>query len=115
IDDSTRECLRCFLREVMTDAALDWPVLILAGEFSCVRAAFGMWCVVCVAFKGNGWNRDGRTRRELRFKGVVPRFPWRGPDSPSIVVNDDVDVIWIVQRGGGEIERGLVEVPFWRS
>src|SRR5690606_8120986 len=96
IEDGICECLRCFLWEVMTDAALDRPVLILAGEFPCVRGAFGMWCAVCVAFEGNGWNRDGRTRRELRFKGVVPRFAGRRPDSPSIVMDDDVDVIWIV-------------------
>jgi hypothetical protein len=47
----------------------------------------------------------------LLFEIVVATLAWRLAESPSVVVDDDVDVIAVVERCCAPVERLVVEVP----
>src|SRR4029453_5565610 len=50
VDDGLRECLRSFLRQVVSDAARDVPVLVSAREFLGVGAGLRVWGAIGVTF-----------------------------------------------------------------
>jgi hypothetical protein len=41
----------------------------------------------------------------------VARFPFGQPEPPSVVVDHDIDMIFIVEGRGYALERRVVEVP----
>ena len=69
-DDRCRKGLRGFLRQVVTDAAIQQPVRVLAGELLSIQTGIRVWRTVGVAFKRDGGHGDRRTRRKLLFRIV---------------------------------------------
>ena len=74
-----------------------------------------MWCAVSVTFKGDGGHGDDRTLGEPLFQIVVFRLTFSQAQPPTVIMDDDTDMVRVVERGRAAIERGVVEVPFWRS
>src|ERR1700722_13605629 len=70
---------------------------------------------VGVAFHRNGWNADGRALRKSIFEIGVFRLALDQAQSPTVVVNYDGDMIGVVERRGGTIKRGIIEIPLRRS
>src|SRR3954467_15748408 len=95
IDDSFGKGLRSLLRQIVPDAALDEPVLILAREFLGVRAGLRVWCAVGITFKCDGRDRDNRECGQPRFQVVVFRLALSQAEPPTVIVNHDRDVIRI--------------------
>src|SRR4029077_8202674 len=83
VDDRLGECLRRFLWQVVSDAALDQPVLILAGEFLRIRRGLRMGCAVRIAFEGDRGDSDDRKRGKPRFELVVFPLAVRQTKSPA--------------------------------
>src|SRR4029450_11110395 len=75
----------------------------------------GVWCAVGVTFKGDGGHGDDRALGEPLFQIVVFRLTVGQAQPPTVIVDDDTDMVRVVERGRAAIERGVVEVPFWRS
>src|SRR5262249_53353264 len=101
--------LRGLLRQVVTDAALDRPVLIFAGELLGVSARGRVRRTVGVALHGDGRHADGGRGRETLFQLVVFSFALGQALPPAVIVDHDVDVIRIVEGCRGTVERGVVE------
>src|SRR6266567_1604461 len=94
--DSVGEGLRCFLWQVMPDTARDGPVRICAGEFVGIRTGVRVWCAIGIALERHGWDRDHWTRGKLVLQIVILRVAVSQRKSPAIVMDHDVDMIWIV-------------------
>jgi hypothetical protein len=60
VDDGLSEGLRSLLRQIVPDAALDDPVLIVAREFLGIGTGIRVWCTIGITFKGNGRHGDDR-------------------------------------------------------
>ena len=116
VDYGLRKRVRGFLRKIVADAPGDDPVRIFAGKFLaiCCRVS-RMGSPICVSFKRDRGHGDGRKLGELLFVIVILRFTVCQSDPPTIVMNDDGDVIRIIEGYSGAIKCGLVEVPFGRS
>src|ERR1700686_2712017 len=114
IDHRLRECLRCFLRQIVSDAALDQAVLILTREFFRVRRGLRMWRAVRVTFEGDRRDADGRKLRKASFEVVVFPLAIRETESPAIVVDDDCNMIGVIKGRRAGIEGGVSEFPRWR-
>src|SRR5260221_11715342 len=95
VDDGLDECLRSFLRHVVTDAVQD-PVRMLAGEFALVAFAV-LGRTVEVAGEGDGRNGDGRTLEELLLHLFILRLASGQTLPPAIVVDPDVLDMRIVE------------------
>ena len=80
----------------MTDAAADDPVLVFARELLRIRVRLRMRRAVGVALQRNRGHTDDWCLREAGFESVVARFTLRQPEPPAVIMNDDIDVIWIV-------------------
>ena len=107
--------MRSLLRQIVPDAAGKGPVRIFAGEFPGVRTGLRVRRSVGVAFEGDGGYADDRTLREPLFQIVVLRFAFGQSEPEPIIVDDDGDVVRVVERSRGAIERGVVEVPLRRG
>src|SRR2546425_3114494 len=114
IDHRLRECLRRFLRQIVSDAALDQAVLILAREFFRVRRGLRMWRTVRVTFEGDRRDADGRKLSEPCFEVVVFALALCQAESPAIVVDDDRNMIGVIKRRRAAIEGGVIEIPLRR-
>src|ERR1022692_795463 len=113
VDDGLRECLRSFLRQIVPDTTLDEPVFIFAREFLAIRTIVRiMWCTVGITLKGNGGHGDDRTCGNSLFKIVILRLAIGQAEPPSVIVDHDADVIWVVERCSGAIECRITEIPF---
>ena len=110
-----RKGLRRLLRQVVTDAARDGPVLVFAGEFLGVRTGLRVRCAIGVAFECDGRHCDDRRLRKPLFQIVVFRLTLREAEPPAVIMDDDCNVIRVVERCGATIEGGIVEIPFGRS
>src|SRR3984893_9741048 len=80
VDDGLSEGPRGFLRQIVTNAAFDQPVLVLAGEFVAIRRRHRMRRTVGVAFKGDRGHGDDRSRAQLRFQIIVSLIAGRQAD-----------------------------------
>src|SRR2546430_1782429 len=98
----------------MPDAALDDPVRISAREFLGIGTGVRVWCTIGIAFKSNSGHGDVRTFGEPLFQIVIFRLAFSQSEPPAIIMDHDADMIRIVEGRCAAIERGIVEVPFWR-
>src|SRR5437868_1948179 len=114
-DDRFGKSLRGFLREVVTNATRDGPVLVSARKFLRVGTGLRMWCAIGITFKRNGRHRDDGTLGKPLFQVVVFRLTFCLAESPAIVVDHDGDMIGVVKGGCGTVKRGIIEGPFRRS
>src|SRR5262249_34458444 len=46
---------------------------------------------------------------------VIFRLAFSQAEAPAVVMDDDVDVIWVVEGGCAALKRAIVEVPLRRS
>ncbi len=107
VRDCVDERPGCFLGQVVSDAAGNGPVGVLAREIAGIRAGLWVRCPVGVTLEGDGRHRNHWSRSELFLQIVVRGFAGRQPEPPPVVADDDVDVVGIVERTGGAAE-GLV-------
>ena len=73
-----------------------------------------MWSAVRIALHRDGGHTDDRAQGELLLEIVIFRFALGEAQPPAVVVDHDVDMIRVVERPGGAIEGGIVEVPLRR-
>ena len=114
-DDSFGEGLRSFLRQIVSDAAVDRPVLVLAGEFPDVGARIRMWRAVGITLKRDGWHGDDGKLGKLLFEIVMLRLAFGQAEPPAIVVDHDRDMIGIFEGRSAAVKGGVVEVPSRRG
>src|SRR5215204_6990227 len=93
LNDGIRESLRGFLRQIVPYAALDGPVGVSAREF--LRIGAGVWvgCAVSVAFQCDRRDCDDRGPGEPPFQIVILRLAFSQAEPPTVIVDDDADVI----------------------
>ena len=97
VDYRLRESLWRFLRQVVTDTALDCPVLILAREFSGIGAGVRMWRAIDITLEGDGGYADYRRLSQPRFEIVIGRLALSQSEAPAIVVDDNRNVIRVIE------------------
>ncbi len=115
LDDGLGEGLGGFLRQVVPDTTRDEPVRVLAGELLGVGSGIRVWCAIRVTLEGDGGHGDDRSLGKPPFEVLILWLTFCQAKPPSVVVDDDIDVVRIVERLRGAVERGLVEVPARRS
>jgi hypothetical protein len=98
----------------VSDAPRDRSVRVFAQELVCVCAWIRVRCAVGVAFECNRWNRNRRALGQAAFKIVISHLAFSQTEAPAVIVDDDVDMVRIVERRRGTLERGVVEVPLRR-
>src|SRR5205085_3937968 len=69
---------------------------------------------ICVAFHRDRRHTYGRRRSDDLVEMRVPRFALSKGYPPTVVVNDDCDVIRILEGPRGPIEGLIVEFPLRR-
>src|SRR5262249_26728875 len=114
VDDSLGKGVRCFLRQIVPDAALDRSVSVFAGEFLGIGARVRVRRAVGVTLKGNGGYGDDRACGKALLQIVKLRLAFSQPKPPAIVVHDDSHMIRIVEGRRAAIESGVIEGPLWR-
>ena len=95
----------------MPDATVDRPVRISAGEFVGVGARLRMRRTVGVALEGDRGYGDGRSLGEPILQRGVLGFALGQPQTPPVVVDDDVDMIRVLKRRRAAIKGGVVKAP----
>jgi hypothetical protein len=73
------------MRQVVSDAARDHPVLVLARELAGIRARVGVWGSVGIPLERDRRDLDRGRRRQSPLQLVVPRLPLsqaQPPDEP---------------------------------
>src|SRR5260370_34033061 len=70
---------------------------------------------MAISLKSNAGSCDVRTFSEPLFQLVIFRLAFSQSEPPAIIMDHDADMIRIVEGRCAAIERGIVEVPFWRS
>ena len=99
----------------MTDAARDNPVCVFARELFAIRVAVRVWRTIGITFKGDRRHGDDRTFGKPILQIIVLRVAFGQADSPAVVMDHDGDVVRVVERRRGAIERGIIELPPRRS
>jgi hypothetical protein len=111
VDDGACERSGCFLRQVVVDV-VESAVLVGAGELLAVRGTVVGWGEgVLIAVDRDGRHLDRRAGGQALLDRVETGVALGEPESPAVVVDDDVDVVGIVERGGGPAEGGVVVAP----
>src|SRR5262252_7136847 len=100
VDDGFREGFRSLLRQVVPDAARDGAMRVPARELRRVGAGSGMGRAIGVAFEGDGGHGDDGSGGELPFQIVVTWFAVGHAEPPSVVVDHDGHVVWVVEGRG---------------
>jgi hypothetical protein len=95
----------------MPDTSADGPIRIFAGEPACVGAWLQMGCSIVIALKGYCWHSDNRAFGKPLLQVVVLRFTLRKPLPPTIIMNDNGDMVGIIERGSRAVEGGIIEIP----
>ena len=91
----------------MPDAAFDSPVRIFAREFFCIGTRLRMRRSVSVAFERDGRHGDAGDSRKPLFQIVILRLALSQSEPPTIIMDHDADVIWIVEGRCATIERRI--------
>ncbi len=99
----------------MADAARDDAVRIAAREFPGIGTGVRVWCAIGIAFQSNSRYGDVRTCSKPFFQIVIFGLAFSQSEPPAIIMDHDADMIRIVESRCAAIERGIVEVPVWRS
>lgn len=107
--------LRIFLWQVVADAAIDQPVLILAGKALGVIFGSRMRRAIGVTFHRDGRHGDVRRLGQSLFQCLILRFALDQAQAPAIVENRDRDMVRVIQRRRAAVEGGVVEGPFRRG
>src|SRR5215207_8863395 len=115
VDDGLGKVPRSFLREVVSDAAGDVPVLVLAGKPLRIGTRIGVRSPIRIALERNGRHLNGWESGELLFELVVPRLAVSESEAPTVVMNHDADVIRVIKSDRTAVERGLIEPPLRRG
>jgi hypothetical protein len=113
VDDRLGERRLRFLRDVVADAPQD-AMRVLARVLIRVRLAVRERAVEIAADRDRR-HRDRRARSELLLQRVVLGLAVGETQPPPVVVDDDVDVIRILERGSRAIVGRIVEVPARRG
>src|SRR5262249_60814578 len=74
-----------------------------------------MGCTISIAFKRHGRHRDDRELSELLLQCLVFRLALNQSQPPSIIMDDDVDMIRVLERRRAAIECRVIERPPGRS
>lgn len=111
VDYGLGKGLRGFLGEIVADAAGDEAVIVFAGEPGAIGGAVGVDGAVGVAFESDGGDGDYGCGGEALFVIVVFVFAFGEADAPAVIVDGDGDVVGVVERCGGAVECGVVEIP----
>src|SRR6185295_3716712 len=98
-----------------SDASVDRPVRILAGEFLRIRTGIRMRRAIGIAFHGNCRHGDDRTCGESILQIVISCLAVNEAKTPTVSVNHYLSMIPILEGRCAAIERGIVEAPFWRG
>src|ERR1700722_526264 len=115
IDDRLGKGLRSFLRQIMSNAALDDPVSIFAREFIGIGTGIRVRCTVVVTFKRDGRHGNDRACGKPFFEVIILRLALCEILPPAVVMDHDGDMIWGVEGRSTSIERSIVELPLRRS
>jgi hypothetical protein len=107
--------LRRFLREIVSNAALDGSMFVFAGEF--LRVGTRRWVrrAIGVTFERNGRDSDDGIDGQPLFQIGILRFPLGEALAPAIVVDGDGNVVRVFEGLCAALEGGVIEVPFRRS
>jgi hypothetical protein len=97
------------------DATLDDPMRVFAREFFGIGTGVRVWRAIGGAFKGDGGHGDHGTFGKPLFKVVILRFAFGQADPPTVIMDDDADMIRVIEGRRAAVERSVIEVPFWRS
>jgi hypothetical protein len=65
-----------------------------------------------IAFQRDRRHANNREFGQSRFELVVLSLAISRADTPTVVVDGDVDVIGILKGGGAAVEGRVVEIPF---
>src|SRR3954471_20312885 len=104
-----------FLRQVVADPSIDLSMLVLADELLGIRAGLRMRRAVGIALERDRRHGDRRCIRKTTFDFAISRFALFQAEAPTVIMNDDRDVIGIVERSGATLERCIVEGPLRRG
>ena len=86
-------------------------MLVRSDEFRAVGGGVRVWRSIGIAFHRDGWDRYCGRPGKSRFERGVSLFAIGCADPPSVVMDDDVDVIGVVERSCATCERRVVEFP----
>ena len=81
----------------MTDATFNNFVQIFPWKFICVSIAFRMRCTIGITFKRNGWYYNNRAFGKVLFKIIVLWFSFCKSKPPSVIMNNNCNMIRIVE------------------
>jgi hypothetical protein len=115
VDYSSSKGLRRLLEQIVTDAAPDDPVRVFAHEFLAIGIAVPVWCSIGIAFKGDRRHGHDRTFGKPLFQNIIFRLAFGQVKPPAVIVNRDGNVVRVVERCRGAIERGIIELLPRRS
>ena len=110
-NDSIGKGLRRFLWQIVPDTAGDEPMRILARELLGVGSGVWVWRAIGVAFESDCRDRNDGGLGEPLFQTVVCGLAIGQSETPAVIVDHDVDMIWVVERCCGALESGIVETP----
>src|SRR6185436_9481161 len=93
VDNRSGEDLRGFLRQIVTNAAFDEPMRVLACEPVGVGRALRVRRSIGVALERDRGHMDDRARAQSLLQLVELRLARGQAESPAIVVDHDADVV----------------------
>lgn len=96
INHCLRERCRCFLRQVVADAAIDLAELVFAGEAFGVVLGQRVRRAVGVALQGDGRYTNGRRLGEFLLQRRVVGFAEDQAQAPALVDHRDGAVIRVL-------------------
>jgi hypothetical protein len=79
-----------------------------------VRRTLGTGDAVTFPVQHDGRHRDFGLRHELLLDAFVGRVAWGVAEPMAVGVDDDVDEIWIVERGGRALVGRVIKMPIGR-
>src|SRR5262249_18737176 len=68
---------------------------------------------ICIAFHRYGGHRDLGAGGEALFKVVMLGLAFGQTNPPTIIVDDNADMIRVVEGECAALKRGIAEIPFW--
>src|SRR3954452_2412535 len=70
---------------------------------------------VGIALQRDGGDTDGRASGEPFLQFVILRLACGQTEPPTVIADDDVDMVRVVEGRRAALERGVVELPFGGS